>query len=957
MSNYHQPQEPRQRRADRHMQPESAPSQQPQNASFPQEEQAPMPLDGYDASQPRARQAPPQVYGENDYYLSRRDPQAMSQPVYNDYYYNDDDLPPRRWPWVLLSLLLLCGILLAGSYFLIPKDATGILGSARRISTSVVDGGLSLLGLKKTDPPQLIKFDTPEYNVQTGVKTVFTFTASQAIDGVRIIDEVGNEITGVTEAVDAPNNTIWTLSAIFTKPMDTTLTAGIVVGKVLYTTNKTIHLTVAAPIITPEPPMPTPKPPTPTPKPPTPTPKPPTPTPELLPTQIPVVGPTDIAPPTEQFNLPAEPDLATAQSATATPPALLNLLPVFTPAPPPAEFSGEGLPEDMSAEFPGEELPEGMMAEFPGEELPKDMMAEFPGEELPEGTMAEFPGEEFPEDMSAEFPGEELSEDMMSGFTGETLPENMMPPEPVETPASAATPAPTATPMPALVLSVHEDHSPQKMGVTEAVYIGSKKQNDYLRTEPLSAQGGELYTYYPGGVFTFRGDSMRQNAAFGVAPMPLEQMSIHWQTELGSLRTKNDGTLHGMGWTGQPAIVKWTLQTRSGMNIVEEKKDISALKEVIAAAQDGKVYFLDLADGQPTRDPINIGYPLKGSVAVDAFGRPLIAFGQGVSIMPGGTGPIGMYLYNLIDQSQAMFINGRKTKKQVQYSTNGAFDGTGLFLRDADSFVVAGENGLLYTVKLNTVYDFKNPISLTIDPQTVYLRSKTSKQKDATVSAEGSVAMYGPYAFLADKQGILRAVDTTTMQTVWAFDTGDNTDATPALDLEGNDTLALYTGTTVYARSKGNAVLRRIDALTGEEVWAVSVKAKYDKDERSGLKASPVVGQGQIADLVIFTVNLTEDGATMLALNKQTGQEVWRLPVPGGAISSPVAVYDEDGRARVIQAGLDGMLYLIEGRSGRVLHTLNLEGTIEGSPAVYNEILVIGTASRDNHRLYGIRLE
>ncbi|MGI6726436.1 MAG: PQQ-binding-like beta-propeller repeat protein [Christensenellales bacterium] len=915
MSSYHQPQQPRRRRADRHRQPESTPAQQPQRAGFPQDEQAPMPLGGYDASQPRARQAPPQVYEESNYNLSVRDPQAADRPAYDDYYHDDDELHPRRWPLVLLSLLLLCGLLLAGSYFLIPKDATGILGSARSISTNVVDSGLKLLGLKKTDPPRLIKFDTPEYTVQTGVKTVFTFTADKAIDGVRIIDEVGNEINGVTEAVDAPNNTIWTLSAILTKPMSTTLTAGIVVGKVLYTTDKTIHLTVAAPTATPEPPTPTPEPPTPTPDPP--------------PSQPPAADPTGFIPPTEQIGQ----DAASAQSVTATPVSLLSLLPVFTQAPPTSEFPEEEIPEDMMAELPEDEIPEDIMAELPENEIPEDMMAETPEDEIPEDMMAEFPEDGLPEDMMAQ--------------------------EPTETPPPKATPAPTATPMPALVISAHEDYGPQKTRISEAAYIGSKKQSDYQRAEPLNAQGGDLYTYYPGGVFTFRGDNMRQNAAFGVAPMPLEQMSIRWQAELGGLHTKNDGTLYGMGWTGQPAIVKWTLETRSGMNIVEDKINTSALKEVIAAAQDGKVYFLDLADGQPTRDPIDIGYPLKGSVAVDAFGRPLIAFGQGVSIMPGKTGQIGMYLYNLIDQSQAMFINGRQTKSQKQHSTNGAFDGTGLFLRDADTFVVAGENGLLYTVKLNTVYDFKNPTSLTIDPQTVYLLSKTAQQKNTSVSVEGSTAMYGPYAFIADKQGILRAVDTTTMQTVWAFDTGDNTDATPALDLENNDTLALYTGTTVFARTRrdGNAVLRRINALTGEEVWAVSVKAKYDKDERGGLKASPVVGQGQIADLVIFTVNLTEDGATVLALNKQTGQEFWRLPVPGGAISSPVAVYDADGRARVVQAGLDGTLYLIEARSGRVLHTLNLEGAIEGSPAVYNEILVIGTASRDNHRLYGIRLE
>ncbi len=217
--------------------------------------------------------------------------------------------------------------------------------------------------------------------------------------------------------------------------------------------------------------------------------------------------------------------------------------------------------------------------------------------------------------------------------------------------------------------------------------------------------------------------------------------------------------------------------------------------------------------------------------------------------------------------------------------------------------------------------------------------------------------MYGPYAYMADKQGILRCVDTTSMKTLWAFDTGDNTDAAIALDFDQGGNLGLYTGTTVFTRLRRdkNAVIRRLDALTGEKVWEHKVEA-YDKDERAGVKASPVIGQNSISHLVIFTVNGTADGATILALDKGSGSVAWQMPIPGGAISSPVAVYDEAGQA-VVQAGLDGKLYMLDGLSGQVLNSLDLGGKIEGSPAVYNDLLVIATSSRDNNKMYGIRIE
>ena len=927
MSQQYQPPQPRRRRADRHNNKENAPREQdaPLRAGFPQEDMAPMPLGGYDASapQPPQRRDAPQVYEEQAPARQSLHPGTQQEELYDDYY--DDELPPRRWPLVLLSLLVLLILLIAGSYFLIPKNASGIMGQVRGVSTKVVDGGLSLLGLKKSEPPRLIKFDTPEPVVQTGVKTVFTFTADKAIDGVRIIDSVGNEIKGVAEAVDSPNNTTWTLTAILDKPaQDLLLSAGILVDKTWYQTDKSITLTVAEPTPTPEPATPSPAPE-------------PSMTPEITQTPEPaavVVPPVSDPNPTDQP--PAEP------TATLT---VADLLPVFSPSP----ATQAEAPAD-APEFPDEEIPEDMMVEFPDEEIPEDMLAEFPPEEVPGDMTAEQPGDEAGSQDAAETPGEDPA--------GQAAAE-----APVGEAAQAEQPVQPqvqdqATPMPALTVSAAEDQSPAAFKLAETAYKGSKKQSEFKREPAMDAQGGELYTYYPGGVFTFRNDGMRQNAAFGTADMPLKQMSIHWQSDLGSLRTDSD-TLYGLGWTSQPAIIKWSVEVRSGMNINDAKKDTKALKEVILGAQDGKIHFLDLADGQITRDPIEVGYPLKGSVTVDAFGRPLIAVGQGISKLRNKTGDIGYHFYNLIDQKRVLFINGRQTKNQLQHSTNGAFDATGLFERNSDSFVVTGENGLFYTVKLNTVFDFKNPNTLTLDPEVIYLRSKLPRQDNTGVSMEASPAMYGPYAFVADKYGALRCIDTTTMKTLWVFDTGDNTDATPALDLNGDGSLSLYTGTTVFSRSRkdGNAVIRRMDALTGKEIWATEIKAKYDNLERGGVKASPVVGQKQIGHLVIFTVNLTEDGASLIAFNKENGQEVWRVPVPGGAISSPVAVYAADGSARIVQAGLDGKLYLVEGATGSVLSTLDLGGRIEGSPAVYNDILVVGTSSKDNHKVYGIRLE
>ncbi len=538
--------------------------------------------------------------------------------------------------------------------------------------------------------------------------------------------------------------------------------------------------------------------------------------------------------------------------------------------------------------------------------------------------------------------------------------------EPTQVPATPVpteepTPVPTATPLP-----VSGDAAPPSaLGISEGVYSGSAAQSSYTRKASLLIQDADRYSYHDAGVYAFRGDNFRRNAAFGTAEVAQGTLEEVWAFDMGGLRTADYGTLYGLGWNSQPAIIKWSKEVRESMNLDEESRTESAMREVIFAAQDGKVYFVNLTTGKASRPPISIGYPLRGSVSVDTRGRPLISFGQAISKLSDKTGAIGFYLYNLLDQSRAYFLNGRSNDNQTQYSSNGAFDGSALFLHEngIDALAVAGENGLVYTIELNGKFECPTPdkpdktASLDISPAVIYNKSIARNEKEGRTTIESGIAMYASYLYAADGYGILRCIDTDTMKTVWAFDTGDNTDAAVALDLT-EDGLNLYTGNTCYSRLKKTdpVSIRRLNALTGEEIWSYSVPCEKNTDEMSGCKASPVIGQHDLDGLVFFTVNkVTGGGAKLIALNKRDGSLAWEFSM-AESVSSPVAVYNAGGNGWIIQADSKGNIYVLDGLTGYLNSTAQVEGRIEGSPAVYRDMLVIGTCSK-NPKMYCFKIK
>lgn len=836
----------------------------------------------------------------------------------------------------LIAVLAVLGLLtlMTVVYFFFPRSGTSLPAKVRTPLANAVD---SVLGIAKSQQPRIIKFEAAEPNGMVGVHSVFTITTDVKVDWVGLYNEAEEEIPAIVRSQNEPANTLWTVEVLFDKPYQGKVMACVRKDNTWYREGKSVEMNIAQP----------------------------TPVASLMPAATPEP-------------LPEAPDLPENEGVgedTAEPNGEQT---GDTPA-----AAGEQTGNALAPLTQGSQslsvvgvAPQGGMSTPPPFMPSASVVGAAPAVSADDAGVKWVDGEAVDPDAAEDEDGEAVDPDAAEDEGGEALDPDAADPDaaPKEetasntpvVPAVAMAPAqpqgrvaaPKQTPLPAFDVAAADAAAPKKFKYADSAYTLGKKHKTYQRETPLNMFGLGGYTSYEGGVFTFRGDAMHKNAAFGTVPQGASKLSQLWSYDLGSLNTST-GRLYGMGWTGQPAIVKWSKELREAMPLTQDKKQVSPLKEVIAASQDGKVHFVDLNDGVKTREPIAIGFPLKGSVSVDPQGQPLIAFGQGVSKLSNKTGKIGLHVYSLLTGKQLSFIDGRKSKTQSQFAVNGAFDGTPVFDRTADTMVVAGENGLLYTVKMNTNFDYKDPaaMKLAVKPEITYQKSKGS-QKDANTGMEASVAMAGKVAFVADKQGFIRAVDTTTLKTLWVFDAGDNTDATPALDM-ADGKLTLFTGTTVAERTKGKkqAVLRALDALTGEELWQYKVGAQYNKDERSGVKASPIVGEQGISHLVIFTVNMVEDGgATVLAMDKRTGQVVWERKLTNKTISSPVAVYDETGKASVIQGDESGRLTMMDGATGEVINALELGGKIEASPAVYNDILVVGTAGKDA-KLFGVRIE
>lgn len=500
---------------------------------------------------------------------------------------------------------------------------------------------------------------------------------------------------------------------------------------------------------------------------------------------------------------------------------------------------------------------------------------------------------------------------------------------------------------------------PANWGMNWEIFDSGSAVSSYSRQKDISFGDPETYFSLP-GIATFRGNNYRNTSAYGTANVTENTLNISWEAATGTLP---GSSWSGSGWTGQPLMAQWDAATRNVMNLYADKKAKDGLVEVIYATLDGNIYFLDLADGTPTRDPIQVGFCFKGSGALDPRGYPILYVGAGDK-NPSGEKP-RMFVISLIDGS-ILFEYGHEDPLALRQDNGGwcAFDSSPLVDANTDTLIWPGENGILYTIKLNTSYD-ETTGSLSVAPDrpvlTRYATARTTEE-EYWYGYEASVSIVENYLYVSENGGMFYCVDLNTMALVWAQDTKDDSNASPVFERISEEEGYIYTAPSLHwtkdADHKGTTSIYKLNALTGEIVWEKPYDVHTVDNVSGGVQSTPLLGKPgtSLEGMLICAIARTPNLGTgiLVALDTQTGAELWRYTTDFYAWSSPVAVYDDTGKGYIILGDTGSKLHFLEGSTGTVLHTLKLNGNIEATPAVFNDMLVVGTRKE---KIYGIQIK
>jgi len=542
------------------------------------------------------------------------------------------------------------------------------------------------------------------------------------------------------------------------------------------------------------------------------------------------------------------------------------------------------------------------------------------------------------------------------------------------------TPAPVQEAMPEPMTTLADDlaphpvqgTNPSDIGLTAGVMDDGTETASYRRAEPISFGAGSEYTALE-GVITFRGNNYRNEPSWGSAEISDGALKL-----LITKQTGATGNWGGMGWTGQPLIVKWPDDVRAQMKTLGEKfRAKEGFVEVIYASLSGDVYFMDLETGEKTRYPLHVGGPVKGTPSLDPRGYPILYVGQGLQANGSDKSSKNIYFraYSLITGEKLMEV-GAAEKDPYAYGNSQAYNASPLIDAKTDTLIYPGENGIVYVCDLNTRYNAQTgELTMDMKPKKVKYRYTSPRNETADAAGGGrwgiedSPAAWRNYIFFTDNAGILQCVDLNTMTPVYAADVTDDSDVSMALEeAPADQTIYLYTGCEYDKLVRpdtsqtgpgftGTAYARKIDGLTGEVVWEVPYTVRSSNDADGGILASPVLGKdGTVMEgLVIYSVTMEAKGdavtSRLVALSKEDGSEVWSYDMEDGgwSPSSPVPVYTADGKGYIVQCDCTGDVALIDGETGKEVQKLNAgEGEkFEATPAVYGNTIVV--ASRNKH--------
>ena len=523
-----------------------------------------------------------------------------------------------------------------------------------------------------------------------------------------------------------------------------------------------------------------------------------------------------------------------------------------------------------------------------------------------------------------------------------------------EVSATMPPPTPSPTPAPTPLPDFVPERSASPVITDTAVMVHGELASGYQADEAhiIDFSGPDEYTGVD-GIVTFRGNNFRNSASYGTTSLNAAMFGEHWMIKTTGL---NSGGSYwgGSGWTGQALAVRWPQKTKQIMNMRDWAKEKEGMVEIIYATLGGRVYFIDMETGDKTRPDLNLGFTFKGAGSLDPRGYPLMYVGGGVS---GPNGTPRIMVVSLID-GEVLYTTGNGDEFAPREWT--AWDSAPLVDAETDQLIYPGENGVLYLIDLNTQYD-ETAGTISVDPQEVKFTYHSETAEKYLYGMEDSAIIWRGHIFIADNGGDFLCIDLNTLQIEWRFDCLDDTNCTGVMELDETGHPYIYLSTSYHLGWRGsNAVeipIWKIDAVNGKEVWHTSYDCYSVKDLSGGVQGSLGLGTGALDGILYVSVARCPniDNGKLVALDTETGRELWSYTSDSYSWSSPTCFYDTDGNGYVLYASaINGTLYWFDGLTGEICDTFDFGCTVEASPIVFDNTVVIGTRG---DQILGITLE
>jgi outer membrane protein assembly factor BamB len=430
-------------------------------------------------------------------------------------------------------------------------------------------------------------------------------------------------------------------------------------------------------------------------------------------------------------------------------------------------------------------------------------------------------------------------------------------------------------------------------------------------------------------VYVFRKD-LRRDADYGgkVKGTPRE-VEIAWafETAYDTTHTRFGTWGGGSGWTGQPLYVKWTDDQQALF-----KKSSPGLtadfgpEEIIVGSLCGKGYFINYQTGKASRQPLDLGNVVKGTVGLDPEYYNLYV-GQGV---PRQAGPFGHQVFDLLKHERTFFF-GPDPK---------AWRGWNAF--DSNSIVAGGY--LFWCGENGSVYKYERS-------QGTLRRVSVMRYRVGGMAPgiESSLCVYRNYGYFSDNRGNVICINLNTMKPVWYYNNHDDSDGTMVCREEGG---APYLYTACELDKQGDSGIChfiKLNGLNGERVWETNIPCRRinlpGKTLDGGMYASPLIGSGDCQDMIF--ANICRNGASksageLTAFSTKDGKILYSVPYGQFAWSSPVAFHNEKNEMFIFAGDASGIIRIIRGKTGEVVCKKVVGSNFESSPVVIGNTAVVG---------------